>query len=126
MKDPYVISLDVEHPGDDGIIPYTDMVTVAVLSGDPGGYDGEFEQYLIDVLEDWFDGAHITVATEPSTFGFPDIVEGLIAAMEGLLLDWHDGTVPTVYRGKPGAFDVATQRIAQAKSMINKAKRNVP
>ncbi|MCO5195544.1 MAG: hypothetical protein M9930_19975 [Anaerolineae bacterium] len=58
-KDPCVISLDVEHPGDDGIIPYTDMVTVAVLSGDPGGYDGEFEQYLIDVLADWFDGARV-------------------------------------------------------------------
>jgi len=46
----------------------------------------------------------------------------LLEALEGLLEDWHDGTIPLVYQGKPGMFDVAYRRIAKAKAILRKVK----
>lgn len=54
-------TFDVNHPGEmaAGIWGYSDTVTVKV-ENDPGGDDGEFEQYMRDCLAEWFDGAKVT------------------------------------------------------------------
>jgi hypothetical protein len=48
----------------------------------------------------------------------PDLLE----ALEGMLKELHDGVTPLLHRGKPGAFDVCTMRIAAARAAIAKAK----
>lgn len=56
------IVFDVVNPGDlnAGLISYTDTVTVEIESGDPGGNDGDFAEYMRDILAEWFDGAKVT------------------------------------------------------------------
>lgn len=51
----------VYHPGETGagIWGFTDTVTVTVET-DPGGEEGEFEQYMLECLAEWYDGAKIT------------------------------------------------------------------
>ena len=43
---------EVSHPGEDGLMPYTEEVTITLLSGDPGGEAGEFEQHMQHALRD--------------------------------------------------------------------------
>ena len=52
---------NVVHPGEfrAGINGYTDKVTITVDSGDPGGEAGEFEAFMCDSLEMWYDGASV-------------------------------------------------------------------
>lgn len=53
---------DIYFPGDmsAGLWSYSDVVAVTVDSGNPGGEEGEFEQWLVEFLGEWFDGATIT------------------------------------------------------------------
>jgi len=55
------LKFDVYHPGEmgAGILGYSDAVTVTV-ENDPGGEEGEFEQYMRECLAEWFDGAKVT------------------------------------------------------------------
>lgn len=55
------LKFDVYHPGEmgAGIWGYSDAVTVTV-ENDPGGEEGEFEQYMRECLAEWFDGAKVT------------------------------------------------------------------
>ena len=50
---------DINHSGEKaaGISAYSDVVTVDVESGCPGGEKGEFEEYIQDCLTHWYDGA---------------------------------------------------------------------
>lgn len=43
-----------------GIIPYEDEVTIKVESGSVGDPE-EFEDYMLQNLQDWYDGAKIVV-----------------------------------------------------------------
>jgi hypothetical protein len=45
----------VSPSNDPGAVGGSDMVTVIVDSGNPGGDPGEFEEYMKKVLSDWFD-----------------------------------------------------------------------
>jgi hypothetical protein len=58
------------HPGEPaaGTVGFTDTVTIAVESGDPGGGVGEFVRFMRKALDEWYDGAEVTV--RPST-AFP-------------------------------------------------------
>lgn len=38
-----------------GMIGCNDTVTIQVESGNPGGEDGEFTEYMKDVLKEWYD-----------------------------------------------------------------------
>lgn len=40
---------------DAGIRGSTDRIAVVVASGDPGGEEGEFEEFMLDVLGSWYD-----------------------------------------------------------------------
>lgn len=42
-----------------GIVGFSDLITVTVESGDPGGEPGEFESFMIDCLREWYDGAKV-------------------------------------------------------------------
>ena len=44
-----------------GIIGFTDSITVNIESGDPGGDDGEFAEFMRDCLSDWYDGASVWI-----------------------------------------------------------------
>jgi len=52
---------DVEHSGElgAGLRPYTDRVVIDVESGDPGGENGEFAEFMREALAEWFDGAGV-------------------------------------------------------------------
>jgi len=43
-----------------GIIGAYDQVSLEIESGDPGGEEGEFEEYMRRSLLDWYDGGKIT------------------------------------------------------------------
>ena len=57
---------DIDHPGelDAGIISFSDQVFLTVASGDPGGENGEFTEFMRKALEEWYDGAGVS---EPKT-----------------------------------------------------------
>jgi hypothetical protein len=52
---------DVEHPGElaAGINSYSDIIKVTVESGNPGGEENEFAQFMLDALKEWYDGARV-------------------------------------------------------------------
>lgn len=43
-----------------GINGFSDVVTIKVDSGDPGGEPGEFQNFMQECLGEWFDGATVT------------------------------------------------------------------
>jgi len=55
------IKFEITHPGDSsaGIHSYSETVNISVESGDPGGEDGDFLQFMRECLSDWFDGAAV-------------------------------------------------------------------
>ena len=55
------LKFHVDHPGEmgAGIRPYNDLVVIKIDSGDPGGEDGEFAEYMRDCLRSWYDGAFV-------------------------------------------------------------------
>lgn len=57
---------EIEHHGewDAGIRPYSDTVVIQVVSGDPGGDEGEFEEHMRQALKDWYDGATVETQKE--------------------------------------------------------------
>ena len=56
----------VEHSGEKGagILPFSDLITIQVASGDPGGDDGEFEEFMRGTLKEWYDGAFVETLDE--------------------------------------------------------------
>ena len=44
-----------------GILGFTDDIEIKIESGDPGGEDGEFAQFMLDALKDWYDGASVSI-----------------------------------------------------------------
>ena len=55
------IIFDIVHPGEiaAGIRGFTDLVSVDVDSGNPGGEAGEFEERIRQALIEWYDGARV-------------------------------------------------------------------
>jgi len=53
----------IENPGEEaaGIHSYSERVEVSVDSGDPGGYPGEFQDYMKNSLAEWYDGATVVL-----------------------------------------------------------------
>lgn len=49
--------IETRHEPAAGIVGSTDVVTVGVESGEPGGEPGEFERELAMWLSEWFDAA---------------------------------------------------------------------
>jgi len=56
------IVFDIYMPGDfsAGIAGFSDMVSIEVDSGDPGGDAGEFKEHMKQALVEWYDGAKVT------------------------------------------------------------------
>jgi len=46
-----------------GIIGFNDTITVIVDSGDPGGEPGEFEEYIREMLNEWYDGGSVVLVS---------------------------------------------------------------
>src|SRR5262245_56287901 len=46
----------------------------------------------------------------------------IVKALEDLLKEIHDGITPLLHRGKPGAFDICTRRIARARTALANAR----
>src|SRR6185312_3116786 len=44
---------------DTGLMPYTEVITLTIESGDPGGEPNEFVGQFQDFLKEWFDGASV-------------------------------------------------------------------
>lgn len=42
-----------------GMVGFDDEVSITVDSGDPGGEEGEFAEFMWQVLSDWYDGATV-------------------------------------------------------------------
>jgi len=42
-----------------GLHGFTDVISVVVHSGDPGGEGGEFEEHIRQALVEWYDGATV-------------------------------------------------------------------
>jgi len=61
MSKTYVFEID--HPGEwgAGIWPYDDVVSITVKSGNPGGEEGEFEEFMLACLQEWYWGANVTL-----------------------------------------------------------------
>lgn len=57
------ISYDIYHHGERsaGINAFEDTVIIQIDSGDPGGEDGEFAEFMRQSLADWFDGAKVKI-----------------------------------------------------------------
>lgn len=53
------LKFNIEHKGEigAGIRSYTDTVIIDVESGDPGGDNEEFMNFMQSALAEWFDGA---------------------------------------------------------------------
>lgn len=63
MNDGDTLIFAVDCPGElaAGISPYTNTVTIMV-SYDPGGYeDRDFAKHMRKSLEEWFEGAKVTL-----------------------------------------------------------------
>jgi len=56
----------VEFAGDSaaGLMPYSDDISVTVESAASSSHDAEFQQYLSEVIRDWFDGAAVYTLAE--------------------------------------------------------------
>ena len=55
------LKFDIKNSGevDAGLLPYTDTVIIDVESGNPGGEDGEFMEFMQSALAEWFDGSSV-------------------------------------------------------------------
>lgn len=52
---------------DAGIRGFNDEITITIDSGDPGGEEKEFEQFMLECLREWYDGARITLESSEET-----------------------------------------------------------
>jgi hypothetical protein len=54
---------DIYFPGDTsaGLHSYTDEVEIIVDSGNPGGENEEFEEYMKQCISEWYDGSKVTI-----------------------------------------------------------------
>lgn len=61
-----VFEFEIGHPGEDGagLFAYSEKVKVSVESGDPGGEQGEFADFMKSCLADWFDGAGVGIVMD--------------------------------------------------------------
>lgn len=59
------IKFDIFHNGDysAGIREYSQVVTVRCEFGDFGGEEGEFIDFMKEVLLEWYDGANIALVS---------------------------------------------------------------
>ena len=55
------LKFDIENAGEigAGLCSYTETVVIDVESGDPGGENGEFMEYMRGALADWFAGSRV-------------------------------------------------------------------
>jgi hypothetical protein len=56
----------VTHHGEisAGIIPFSDTIRIIVESGDPGGGDNEFAEFMAYALREWYYGAIVEAPQE--------------------------------------------------------------
>lgn len=77
------LTFNVCFPGEmaAGLSSYTETVTIAVESGDPGGEQGEFAEHMRQALAEWFDGAGVALG-KPK----PDILSQALNEGVGMYL----------------------------------------
>ena len=63
METPKIIKYYVFVPSkySAGIRGFEDQITVKIKSGYPGGQVREFEEYLRDCLNEWYDGGNVSI-----------------------------------------------------------------
>jgi hypothetical protein len=66
MSGTFVFNVEMPQELGAGLLGFTDVVTISVESGDPGGEPGEFEEFIRNALREWYDGAGIELAEEPA------------------------------------------------------------
>ena len=59
------IKYSIDFPGDEsaGMLPFCDDIEVIVESGNPGGENGEFEDFIRQALEQWYDGPWVELVS---------------------------------------------------------------
>lgn len=63
MPEEKELVFDVYFPGEPGagLNSFSDVITIKCESGDFGGDPGEFEEFIIDALKEWYDGAGVEI-----------------------------------------------------------------
>lgn len=58
---PCAFVYDINEPGERGagINPFSDTIKIIVDSGNPGGEDGEFAEFMREALAEWYDSASV-------------------------------------------------------------------
>jgi hypothetical protein len=77
-RDELVLQFHIDHPGemDAGIWYYSDDVEIKVASGDAGGEQGEFAEFMRQALSEWYDGAGVELQDDSVTLGEQQEVSG--------------------------------------------------
>lgn len=55
----YSVCVPDEYPA--GIYGFTDKISVIVHSGDPGGDPGDFENFFLSALKEWYDMGRVSI-----------------------------------------------------------------
>ena len=63
MTKPAIWNFHADFPGEygAGLYPFHEKITVILESGKPIGEEGEFENFIKECLEEWYDGAKVTL-----------------------------------------------------------------
>jgi hypothetical protein len=77
MTKPMKLTFDVEGFSElaAGINGFTDKVTIVVESGDPGGEPGEFQEFMVLALNEWYDTAGVGLREEQETMSQDEIID---------------------------------------------------
>lgn len=67
MDAPKTYRFSIYNPGEysAGIRSFHDRIRVTVDSGNPGGEKGDFEKYMQECLQEWYDGSHVFIGDFP-------------------------------------------------------------
>ena len=57
LKHEYLVVFEGDRAA--GLHPFTEIVSISVDSGDPGGQDNEFRDYMRDCISEWYDCASV-------------------------------------------------------------------
>jgi len=60
----YTFYIDMPSDMSAGLHGFTDKLTIILESGDPGGEEGEFETFMRECLNEWYEGASVMGAPE--------------------------------------------------------------
>ena len=106
-----------------GMNGFTDVVTISFESGDPGGDDGEFEDWALGWLPEWYDGARVSLIDDTQKIDAKwKAAEKLVRESKSELerIISNDGEDITYYN--PQVLDLAISNLIKARSEMSTAR----